>query len=202
MNQKAMLQGQEAKVQSVSRIVCTHLNASLADDRTAIQRGSHEMDAGTMLPVTGFECFPVRIQAPMSGQQRGVDVDHLAATTVDKICAENAHEARQNHVSGRKALDCRIQAGLKLSSVRVSAAIDADSVEPVFGSPGQSCGIRVIADRCPDRFWQNTVLSGPCQRRQVAAAARNQNHEPGWLIHGRKRIRESPPFASTTRPMS
>ena len=90
-DQQRMLHGQYPQGQRFGGVTGLHRHAGLGKHGAGIQFGHHEVHAGAVLGITGFQRARMRVQPLVQRQQGGMDVDQAAIEPRHEGRAEDAH---------------------------------------------------------------------------------------------------------------
>src|SRR5271167_618761 len=91
----SMLLSEYACAQRIFGIIGANGNARLDDARTAVQFFADKMHGGAVLAVARLDGAPMRMQARVLGQQRGMNVQDFSRKSLQKLRRQNAHEPRK-----------------------------------------------------------------------------------------------------------
>src|SRR5439155_409692 len=180
----------------------------LQHDGPRIELSGDEVHAGAVHGVVRLEHAPVSVQAPVSGQERGVNVEHSAEITRDERPRQNAHEACQrDHVAPVRLenrrdryLERRARAHAWITTPRAPArtsptivavsaraarnftAAAACSGGTMTTMPSPQLKVRYIsADSMLPAFCSQSNTGSRCQLRRSSTASRPSGSTRGML---------------------
>ena len=153
----------------------------LADDRTAVKHGRHEVNGRAVHAAARIDGALVRIEAGEKRQQGGMDVEDLPLEPGDKALRQNAHEARQNDHGRIIAADDVGKFGLECLAGVVGLVVHGHGLDARSARDVKTSRLRAVGDH-----RRNACIAGGLpvflaarskDRLEVAAAAGDKNYD-------------------------
>ncbi len=165
----------DARRQAHLVVIRMHRNDCLGDDRPGIDVGAHEMHRAPGKAHAGGQRLPLRVKPREGRQQRGMNVDHPIAPSLDKTGVEDAHKASEANQVDPVPAQSRVSLRRKTYAITVRnhCARDASG-----GGPRQARGVRPVADDNGDLGGIGWIGARIDQRLQIRPASGDQHAQP------------------------
>ncbi len=149
-------------------------NDLLGDDRPAVERLVHEMDGHARDANTGGKRVAHWMRAGKRRQQAGVDVQDVAAETLQRRRAEHAHEACEHDPVDLRLLQRVGDGVVPRVSVRMNCGVDERGRDAFVGRKAKRV-TRPIGEHEPDLTAEQPAPLETTQRTKIRPGARDAN---------------------------
>lgn len=195
--------GQQPPRQGLGRIPGDYRNADAGEHRAAVQFRGDEVNACPVVRITDFQNPKMRVQAPVTGEKRRVDIDHSPRKAFDQRIAQDPHETGHYDQVSVQCIEGQGQVLLEGGAVGVPGPFDGYRIHTGGPGPVQSRRFGSVTDYRHDPGRQPAIADGIKQGLEIGAPPGDQNGQGQGLRHESEYwTRLVSPASSTTRPMT